>query len=67
MDGAVWRDPERIEGWIGEIRKDEPVVTFRVYGLHIGCETASTLRERGHRAKRRRRAATPVGRPRKAP
>jgi Fe-Mn family superoxide dismutase len=47
MDGAVWRDPERINEWIGEIRKDSPVVTFCVYGFHVGCETAVTLRKAG--------------------
>lgn len=51
MEGAVWRDPERIEEWIGEIKKDEPVVTFCVYGFHIGCQTATVLRERGFDAK----------------
>jgi len=51
MDGAVWRDPERIDDWIGEIKKDEPVVTFCVYGFHIGCQTATALRERGFDAK----------------
>jgi Fe-Mn family superoxide dismutase len=47
MDGAIWRDPERVDDWIGELSKDEPVVTFCVYGFHIGCETAATLREAG--------------------
>ena len=51
MDGAVWRDPERIDDWIDELKKDEPVVTFCVYGFHIGCQTASALRQRGFDAK----------------
>jgi Fe-Mn family superoxide dismutase len=51
MDGAVWRDPEHLEDWIGELRKDEPVVTFCVYGFHIGCQTAAALRERGFDAR----------------
>jgi superoxide dismutase, Fe-Mn family len=51
MDGAVWRDPERLEEWIGELSKDEPVVTFCVYGFHIGCQTAAALRERGFDAR----------------
>jgi Fe-Mn family superoxide dismutase len=42
MEGAVWRDPERVDEWIGELSKTEPVVTFCVYGFHIGCETAAT-------------------------
>jgi Fe-Mn family superoxide dismutase len=51
MDGAVWRDPERMEAWVGELDKDKPVVTFCVYGFHIGCQTASALRQKGFDAK----------------
>ena len=47
MEGAVWRDPERLEEWIGELSKTEPVVTYCVYGFHIGCQTASALRKAG--------------------
>ena len=47
LDGAVWRDPERVDEWIGEVEKDKPVVTYCVYGFHVGCETAATLREAG--------------------
>ena len=43
MDGATWRDPERVDEWIGELEKDVPVVTFCVYGFHIGCQTALRL------------------------
>ena len=51
MEGAVWRDPERIDDWIGAISKSEPVVTFCVYGFHIGCETAVALRKAGFDAR----------------
>jgi Fe-Mn family superoxide dismutase len=51
MDGAVWRDPERLDEWIGELSKDAPVVTFCVYGFHIGCETAAILRKAGFDAR----------------
>lgn len=51
MKGAVWRDPERVEEWIGGLSKDVPVVTFCVYGFHIGCETARTLRNAGFDAR----------------
>jgi superoxide dismutase, Fe-Mn family len=47
MEGAIWRDPERVDDWIGELSKTDPVVTFCVYGFHIGCETAATLRKAG--------------------
>ena len=51
MEGAVWRDPERLDDWIGTLSKTEPVVTFCVYGFHIGCETASALRKAGFDAR----------------
>jgi Fe-Mn family superoxide dismutase len=51
INGAVWRDPERVDEWIGELSKETPVVTLCVYGFHIGCETAATLRKAGFDAK----------------
>ena len=51
MEGATWRDPECVDEWIGELSKTEPVVTFCVYGFHIGCETAETLRKAGFDAR----------------
>ena len=51
MDGAVWRDPERIDTWIGELSKSEPVVVFCAYGFHVGCKTAIALRDAGFDAK----------------
>ncbi len=51
MEGAVWRDPERVDEWIGELSKTEPVVTFCVAGFHIGGEPAITLRKAGFDAR----------------
>jgi superoxide dismutase, Fe-Mn family len=51
MEGAVWRDPERVDDWIGELDKERPVVTYCVYGFHVGCETAITLRKAGFDAR----------------
>jgi superoxide dismutase, Fe-Mn family len=51
VEGAVWRDPERVDEWIGELSKSTPVVTFCVYGFHIGCQTAATLRKAGFDAR----------------
>jgi Fe-Mn family superoxide dismutase len=51
MAGAVWRDPERVDEWIGQLSKTEPVVTFCVYGFHVGCEAAVTLRKAGFDAR----------------
>jgi Fe-Mn family superoxide dismutase len=47
VKGAVWRDPERVDEWLNELPKNELVVTFCVYGFHIGCETAGALRKAG--------------------
>ena len=49
MEGAVWRDPERLDEWIGELSKTEPVVTFCVYGFHVGCQTAIDAAQGGLR------------------
>lgn len=47
MDGALWRDPERVHEWAGELSKTDPVITFCAYGFHVGCKTAIALREAG--------------------
>jgi Fe-Mn family superoxide dismutase len=51
MRGAVWRDPERVEEWMNTLSRDTPVVTFCVYGFHIGCETTAKLRAAGFDAR----------------
>jgi rhodanese-related sulfurtransferase len=51
MEGAVWRDPERIDDWIGDLSKSDPVVVFCAYGFHVGCKTAIALRDAGYDAK----------------
>jgi superoxide dismutase, Fe-Mn family len=51
IDGATWRDPDRVQEWAGELSKSDPVVTFCVYGFHVGCKTAIALREAGFDAK----------------
>jgi Fe-Mn family superoxide dismutase len=50
-DGAKWRDPEQIDQWIAELSKAEPVVVYCAYGFHVGCKTATKLREAGFDAK----------------
>jgi Fe-Mn family superoxide dismutase len=50
-EGVTWRDPERIQDWIGELSKSDPVVVYCVYGFHVGCRTAMALREAGYDAK----------------
>jgi Fe-Mn family superoxide dismutase len=51
MVGATWRDPDRVQEWVGELSKSDPVVTFCAYGFHVGCKTAIALREAGFDAK----------------
>jgi Fe-Mn family superoxide dismutase len=51
IDGATWRDPEQVRDWAAELSKSEPVVVFCVYGFHVGCQTASALREQGFDAR----------------
>ncbi len=51
MDGAVWRDPEHVQEWVGEVSKSDPVIVFCAYGFHVGCKTAIALREAGFDAK----------------
>jgi Fe-Mn family superoxide dismutase len=47
VDGATWRDPDRIPEWAGGLSKSEPVVVYCAYGFHVGCRTAAALREAG--------------------
>jgi len=47
MSGAVWRDPDRIAEWAGDLSKEDPVVVFCAYGFHVGCGAAAALRKEG--------------------
>ena len=50
-EGVEWRDPERVQEWMGELSKEKPVVVYCAYGFHVGCKTAIVLREAGFDAK----------------
>ena len=50
-DGIPWRDPERMQDWMGELSQSKPVVVYCAYGFHVGCGTARKLREAGFDAK----------------
>ena len=50
-DGVRWRDPERVQEWIGELSKSDPVVVYCAFGFHVGCNTAVKLREAGFDAR----------------
>ena len=51
MAGAMWRDPDRVEEWIGELSPDKPVVVYCSYGFHVGCNVTKTLIARGFDAR----------------
>ena len=51
MAAAVWRDPERVDEWMGELSKTEPVVVFCAYGFHVGCHRGANLRKAGFDAR----------------
>ena len=46
IEGAVWRDPERVDEWAGELAGAE-VVVYCVYGHEVGQSTAARLRDAG--------------------
>lgn len=46
IEGAVWRDPERVDEWAGELAGAEAVV-YCVYGHEVGQSTAARLRDAG--------------------
>jgi Fe-Mn family superoxide dismutase len=50
-EGVTWKDPERVNEWMGELSKEKPVVVYCAYGFHVGCKTAIALRDAGFDAK----------------
>jgi Fe-Mn family superoxide dismutase len=51
MEGAIWRDPERVADWCAELSADVPVAVYCAYGFHVGCGVTAALRERGFDAR----------------
>jgi Fe-Mn family superoxide dismutase len=51
MAGATWRDPDRVEQWIGELTADKPVAVYCSYGFDVGRNVTKTLIERGFDAR----------------
>ena len=47
IEGAVYRDPDRVYEWSAELSADKPVVVYCAYGFNVGCAVAGVLRERG--------------------
>jgi Fe-Mn family superoxide dismutase len=51
MEGAIYRDPERVHEWAAELSTESPVVVYCSYGFNVGCAVAGVLRERGFDAR----------------
>jgi rhodanese-related sulfurtransferase len=50
IEGALWRDPERVAEWAGELPRASRVVVYCVHGGEISRGVAQALRERGSAA-----------------
>jgi Fe-Mn family superoxide dismutase len=50
IEGAVWRDTERVDEWASELAGAE-VVVYCVYGHEVGQSTAARLRDAGVNAR----------------
>ena len=46
IEGAVWRDPEKVDEWAAEFAGTD-VVVYCVYGHEVGQSTAARLRDAG--------------------
>ena len=46
IEGATWRDPERVDEWAGEVAGKE-VVVYCVFGHEVGQSTAARLGDAG--------------------
>ena len=51
MPNAVWRDPERVDEWSGELSPGAPVFVYCAYGFEVGRSVTTALRERGFDAR----------------
>jgi Fe-Mn family superoxide dismutase len=51
MDGAIYRDPDRVVEWAADVDPDTPVVVYCAYGFNVGCAVTAVLRQRGHDAR----------------
>jgi superoxide dismutase, Fe-Mn family len=51
MPNAVWRDPEAVDDWCGQLSSEAPVFVYCAYGFEVGCNVATALRQRGFDAR----------------
>lgn len=47
LPGAVWKAPEQVEAWAGDLPKDREIAVDRAFGHNVGMDTAAALRRRG--------------------
>jgi rhodanese-related sulfurtransferase len=47
IPGAVWRDPNKVNEWVGEIPKDRPLVLYCVRGGSVSTAVLDKLLEKG--------------------
>ena len=46
IQGALWRDPERVTEWVGELPRASRVVVYCIHGGEVSRGVAQALRER---------------------
>ena len=51
VPGSVWRNPEKIDGWIGEVPRDRDVVIYCVRGGSVSNIVLDRLRAAGVKAR----------------
>ena len=47
IEGAIYRDPDRVYEWASDLAPEKPVVVYCAYGFNVGSAVAGVLRERG--------------------
>ena len=47
IPGAVWRDPEQVDRWVGELNPNRSVVVYCVHGHEVSHDVADRLRDLG--------------------
>lgn len=43
LPNAIWRDPERVDEWAGELKKGQAVIVYCVHGHEVSQKVAATL------------------------
>jgi len=46
IETARWRDPEAVDTWVGELRKDHPVIVYCVKGGSVSQFVADQLMDK---------------------